>query len=292
MQEHKGQVIKGKMIYYKGKYYIASKEGYLSHDKWKTKGGNDYYCQSDCSVLTNAWKQKDGKWGYCDASGKLCKDWIIVNNSKNLVKCINPNQKASFYTSCSAKVNGQLFWFDSNGYRINNAYNQVKALNSKYGPKYLECDRINGIVTAYTDSSKTIPIRSFRCSVGLESTPTPTVTRKLKRYNRWQELMGPSWGQYATHFAGISFIHSVAGSAPNPYAMPASAYDRLGYPASHGCIRMCVADAKWIYDLCDGSTMKCYDGTYIADDAMKGPLGKPPLTPRTGSNYDPTDPSI
>ena len=41
------------------------------------------------------------------------------------------------------------------------------------------------------------------------------------------------------------------------------------------------------------SVIYIFDGAYKADDALKGPLGKKPLTPLRGAgNYDPTDPAV
>ena len=56
--------------------------------------------------------------------------------------------------------------------------------------------------------------------------------------------MGPSWGQYGTHVDGAGqggiFVHSVACGQANSYNLPAVEYNKLGSPASHGCIRTCV----------------------------------------------------
>ena len=58
-------------------------------------------------------------------------------------------------------------------------------------------------------------------------------------------------------------------------------------------IRTCVADAKWVYENCNGASISIIDGQYKADDAMKGPLGKKALTPLRGAaNFDPTDPAV
>ena len=72
------------------------------------------------------------------------------------------------------------------------------------------------------------------------------------------------------------------------YALPASTYNRLGSPASAGCIRMTVADAKWIYDYTStGNTVKVNKG----NSKKPGPLGKAP-TITSNVNYDPTDPAV
>ena len=100
-------------------------------------------------------------------------------------------------------------------------------------------DKTNGVMTVYTDSSKKIPVKTIRVSVGLAATPTWDGTYRLSRSLRWQPLMGPSWGQYGTHVDGCGqggiFIHSVAGATKSVYNLPAGEYLKLGQPASHGC---------------------------------------------------------
>ena len=110
--------------------------------------------------------------------------------------------------------------------------------------------------------------------------------------------MGPSWGQYGTHVDGCGqggiFIHSVAGSTRSVYNLPAGEYLKLGNPASHGCIRTCVADAKWVYENCNGATIHIYSsGKYSNTESFKGPLGRRPLaTFRGNGSFDPTDPEV
>jgi hypothetical protein len=110
--------------------------------------------------------------------------------------------------------------------------------------------------------------------------------------------MGPSYGQYgcfitiASNGIGI-YTHSVAGGSQSVYALPTASYDKLGTAASHGCMRLCVADAKWIYDNCNGAKIKIFDGTYQSQECDKGPLGRNPLVQRFGSGtFDPTDPEV
>ena len=63
-------------------------------------------------------------------------------------------------------------------------------------------------------------------------------------------------------------------------------YNQLGTTASAGCVRLTVADAKWIYDNCEiGTLIEIYE----EDDP--GPLGKPEaIKLPEGSGWDPTDP--
>ena len=184
-------------------------------------------------------------------------------------------------------INGVNYRFDKYGNRVNDRTSEFKRSNY-----YLECDRVNGVMTIYTDSSKKTPIKTIRVSVGLPETPTKVGTFKITRADRWQLLMGPSWGQYGSHVVNGIYIHSVASGQPNGNNLPAGEYLKLGNPASHGCIRCCVADAKWIWENCNGSTIRVFDGKYKSDECFKGPLGRNPLTPLRGSGtFDPTDPN-
>jgi lipoprotein-anchoring transpeptidase ErfK/SrfK len=228
---------------------------------------------------------------------------VIVDASANKVRYLNPDAKG--YVKNTYKIiDGVRYYFDSDGYRVSDLTSYypsnwksdpvlVKIHNGSYAPYYLECDKTNGVITIYTGSDKTIPVRTVRTSVGKASTPTPSGTYTMTRSLRWQPLMGPSWGQYGTHVVNGIYIHSVAGSAANLYSLPTYSYDILGTPASHGCMRVCVADAKWIYENCSGATIRIFDGTYQSQECNKGPLGRKPLVKRYGSgNFDPTDPAV
>ena len=232
-----------------------------------------------------------------------------TNSSLILLMRSAPNQEGSFIETSQgamfqltsgdylkngwAKIKNQIYYFDKNGYRINDVTNIYK---SGYT---VEVDRINGVMTIYADANRTIPVKTIRVSVGNPGTDTPTGRYKLTRYSRWQALMGPSWGQYGTHVDGAGqggiFVHSIACGSANSYNLPVSAYLKLGSPASHGCIRTCVADAKWVYENCNGSTIYIFDGTYKSDEVFKGPLGRRAITPlkgiKNGGYYDPTDPA-
>lgn len=134
-----------------------------------------------------------------------------------------------------------------------------------------------------------IPVKRFACSVGLPATPTPTGTyRTLAKY-RWHELMGPSYGQYCTRIVGGILFHSVAGANMTSYNLNPAEYNRLGSPASHGCVRLCVRDAKWIYDNC-----KIGMQVTIYDSSNPGPLGQGEVYRITdpSQNWDPTDPNV
>ena len=150
----------------------------------------------------------------------------------------------------------------------------------------IQVNKGTNVVTVYDSNNK--PYKAFVCSTGWA---TPLGTYQLKERYRWHELDGPCWGQYCTRITGNILFHSVFYNTINdPSNLSVTAYNKLGTTASHGCVRLAVADAKWIYDNCSlGTTVKIIYGTSKND-----PLGKPTaqkLDPYTKYRWDPTDPS-
>ena len=132
-------------------------------------------------------------------------------------------------------------------------------------------------------------VKAMLCSIG-GATPR-SGTYKLKYRWSWLGLQGDVYGQYATQITGNILFHSV------PYtrkydnsSLEYWEYDKLGTNASLGCIRLTVANAKWIYDNCQTGTLVTF-----YSDSNPGPLGKPSEKKISGvelcRDWDPTDPA-
>lgn len=158
-------------------------------------------------------------------------------------------------------------------------------------PYYIKINRQQNCVTVYALDSKgkyTKPVKAFACSVGVNNA-TPTGTFSIPAKYRWHTLMGGVYGQYCSRIHGGVLFHSVFYSSQDPSRLAYNSYNRLGQTASHGCVRLNVEDAKWIYDNCPVGTK-----VTIYDSKDPGPLGKPtPVRIDVNSPYrgwDPTDP--
>ncbi len=154
-------------------------------------------------------------------------------------------------------------------------------------PYYIKVNKQQNTVTVYERDKKgeyTIPVKSMVCSVGAA---TPLGVYKTPIKYRWKLLMGDVWGQYSTRIVGGILFHSVWYYKMDASTLSATQYNKLGTTASHGCVRLTVADAKWIYDNCPiGTTVEIYN------DKNPGPLGKPEAVKLpVGTGWDPTDPS-
>lgn len=158
-------------------------------------------------------------------------------------------------------------------------------------PYYIKINRQQNCVTVYAldkNGKYTKPVKAFACSVGVNNA-TPTGTFSIPAKYRWHVLMGNVYGQYCSRIHGGVLFHSVFYSEKDPSKLAYNSYNRLGQSASHGCVRLNVADAKWIYDNCPVGTK-----VTIYDSKDPGPLGKPStIKIDTSSPYrgwDPTDP--
>ena len=197
---------------------------------------------------------------------------------------------------------------------LTDVLNLEKSSSSHTNKFYIEINRAASAVTIYYYNEETgkydIPVKTCSVSVGAD-TWTNAGTSGLHEHSSYTPLgtysictNGQSvkytlkpmhepdgstvYARWATHFVGNVYFHSIAVGAQSHYALPASTFNRLGSPASAGCIRMTVADAKWIYDYTStGNTVKVNKG----NSKKPGPLGKAP-TITSNVNYDPTDPAV
>jgi len=123
----------------------------------------------------------------------------------------------------------------------------------------------------------TIHLKSFLCSTGTKSNPSGVGTYVLSgRTARWCffSKWGGSKAQYWTKIDEEIAFHSLIYADYDEMTLKTSSYDALGSRASHGCIRLTVADAKWIYDNCGKGTM-----VIIHEDGEKDPELKAAIQP-------------
>ena len=176
------------------------------------------------------------------------------------------------------------------------AVSVVFGTDSTYVSQHDYCIAVNratNTVTIYgKDSSGTYndPVKAMCCSVGKAGHETPVGTYKIALKYAWLKMVDDSYGQYACQFYQSWWIHSVTYYTQDKSNIEYDEYNKLGTAASLGCVRLCVADAKWIYDNCgEGTIVKIFDGT-ASDD----PLGKPKAetidTKSANRGWDPTDP--
>ncbi len=130
-------------------------------------------------------------------------------------------------------------------------------------------------------------IKCFTCSVG-KNGRTPNGLYTINKKYRWQLLFGDVYGQYCVRFNGNYLFHSVPYTKQSPNKLQAGEFEKLGSPASKGCIRLCVRDTKWIYD-------NAANGTQVRIISDKNCTVIPESIPELNysaeyKGWDPTDP--
>ena len=163
-------------------------------------------------------------------------------------------------------------------------YDQL--LSAQY-PYKLEVVRNQCTVLVYgldKSGDYSILYHAFVCGPG-QTTPIGTFRTPFKA--AWHPLQG-CWGQYCTQITGNYLFHSSPYNSPNKNDLSYRLYNQLGTVCSHGCVRLTVADAKWIYDNCPlGTTVSIYNASSL-------PVPKPSApwldTSSPNRGWDPTDP--
>lgn len=188
-------------------------------------------------------------------------------------------------------IDGLKYYFDSNGALVQNV-DGILGPRSSY---YLTVNCATNTIMVYAQDipggAYNIPVKAITCSTGLSGTPTIQGDFIVRRFARWGTLMGPCYGQYCSQISGNYLFHScwyyINGDATS---LGVNQYNMLGNNASHGCVRLSVADALWIFNNCDGSTV------HIFTQAVGAPFDKPStqqaVTLPGGRGYDPTDPAF
>lgn len=290
------QIVKGKKTKlgtYKAKA-SSNKKNYSVKVKNESKGTFEVR-----AFATSAWKSR-----------------LLLKKTKFKLKKSDLGKNGWYYE----KYKGKKYKF----YYINNEKQtdltkilKLKKSSSSHQNKfYIEVNRAACVVTIYMYNDETnkydIPVKTCSVCVGSDiwtvagtgglhekSAYTPIGTYSVctngqsVKYTMkpMHEPDGSTvYARWATHIVGNVYFHSIAVGTQSHYALPAVTYNKLGRPASAGCIRMAVADAKWIYDYTStGNTIKIVKGS----TKKPGPLGKAKtIKVKGGINYDPTDPGV
>ena len=137
---------------------------------------------------------------------------------------------------------------------------------------YILLDLNNQIVTVFErdeEGEYTKIVRRFLCSSGRtdideedpedEATPTPRGIWKIGGRERFGKFanFGGEYARYWVQIVGSIFFHSVLFGDRTVNSLKRSAYGNIGSNVSHGCVRLYVEDAKWLYYYaCPGTTIE------------------------------------
>ena len=271
-----------------GKRYYFDPAKQYHGARWETTiDGKFYYFDTDCSMYTGliTWN-RDGSKSFFGSNGVMASGWqswrgkryYISPSTMRAVKWEQTIDGKSYYfdTDCSMHVgwlrwnsDGKYSYFESNGVQCYGS----KRINGIYynfgsgGRVSVNWDRANMASTAQGYSSNTnylilvnttihkvsiyqgergnwTEVKYWTCTNGAPRTPTVKGTFIVQ--NRGKSFGSGYTCWYWTQFYGNYLFHSVL---YNPGSMSSIQDGRLGIAASHGCVRLDIANAKWIYDV-------------------------------------------
>ena len=161
------------------------------------------------------------------------------------------------------------------------------------------------LVSFHGENGEWIEDRIMICSSG-RSGSNATPVGRYTIYERYEyKLLGSEeedtlcFGFWACRFYKGHLFHSVPISYDAGYDKAKGhrmtnmrSYQKLGTAVSHGCVRLTVADAKYIYDLSGFYTVNVWVTKDRGPTPPKPPaiLWTEPYTNRQGYGWDPTDP--
>lgn len=156
------------------------------------------------------------------------------------------------------------------------AYAMDELKNTDPDKYYILLDLKNQIVTVFEKDENgeyTKVVRRFICTTGKSGTgavdpetgekdegmPTPKGIWKIGGHERFGEFTAfrGTYAQYWTQIVDGNYFHSIMYSKQDVNTLQSGAFRSLGNNVSHGCVRLYVEDAKWLYYYaCPGTTIK------------------------------------
>ncbi len=258
------------------KYYLDKSTGVMQFG-WFTYNNNKYYLNPNKSASTygaamTGWAKIDGSYYYFNNDGTMKTGWLIDNGKKYYL-----NTKTGKMLTGKQKINGVTYNFGTSG-GISMKISDIS------GDWVVKVNRKKCFVVVYKGTTE---IKAFVCSTAKDGVSTPTGTFSILDKLYWHELQGPTWGQYCSHITSSILFHSVPNTQyRNPYSLETWEYNKLGSPASAGCIRLSVMHAKWLFDNVPIGTK-----VVVSDSVAEPKQVTIEWPPKQAANkyYDPTD---
>ena len=231
-------------IYVDGSWYHMAGSGAMQTG-WLWKGGRWYYLNGS-GAMAEGWKKLSGTWYYLNpGSGTMATGWLQLGKTWYFL------DSSGAMVTGRRTINGRTSIFGGNG--AWRGYEQIESLFTEWAQP--ESSSTNWLILVDTKRCKVGIFwgskgnwqlqRMMDCAPGKASTPT-TKGRFTVGSKGYYFDSGAARCFYFTQFSGNYLFHSVL-YYQNP--RPTSIMDgRVGMGLSHGCVRLKLENAKWIYN--------------------------------------------
>ncbi|RNL38385.1 L,D-transpeptidase family protein [Paraeggerthella hongkongensis] len=200
-----------------GTWFLLGSDGAMKTG-WQKLGGTWYYLH-DSGAMATGWLKLSDTWYYLESSGAMATGWRTIG--------------------------GISYYFDSSGAWVSSDARMTNLAQQFHSntPWLIMIDTTNCMLGVFKGSAGNwTSVSSWPCSPGKASTPTVLgeYTVGLKGYSFGSGFTCYWW----TQFYGDYLIHSEV-YYQNTFTWMEGT---MGVPGSHGCIRLPIDQAKWIYD--------------------------------------------
>ena len=247
----------------------------MVQNDWKKVKNIWYYFDNNGAMMTG-WQKVDDTWYYLNSNGSMAKGWIKVKNVWYYLD--NSGAMATGWQ----KINGYWYYFYRNkdshggiegvmaantkidGYTLSASGVMKPTANSQMALKAQAYSSSTGYLILVNRATCQVgiftgktgfwnQIKSWSCSPGASSSPTVAGTFRVGGKGYYFDS-GSARCYWYTQFYGNYLFHSVL------YNKNGTLMDgRLGMHLSHGCVRLQIDNAKWIYNnIPRGTTVVVY----------------------------------
>lgn len=256
---YSGQSVRGwKLVSGQWYYMNPSNNNIMVSGGWYKVGNLWYYFNGNGSMATG-WLYLNGLWYYLGTDGSARTGWMLIGGGWDyFYKANDPNGGKECAMARNVTING---WrLSSSGAMVlpealkMHERAQIYSSSTNY---LILVDRAACKVGIYTGKAGFWNQTKFwSCSPGKPSTPTVAGTFKVGIKGYYFDS-GSSRCFWYTQFRGNYLFHSVL---YRKTSKPSQIIDgRIGMQLSHGCVRLDINNAKWIYDnIPQGTTVVVY----------------------------------
>lgn len=224
-----------------GTWYLLSGSGAMQTG-WNNVGGT-WYLMGSSGAMRTGWAWDGSAWYYLESWGGMHAGWLSLNGTWYFL-----DYDSGYMHTGWTWAGGQYYWFNEDGSlgSVDCTWRDMFQWAQSYysSTNWLMLTDTSGCRTAiyYGRHGAWRPVKEWICSPGAPA--TPTVTGEFTVTGKGYSFGNGFTCYYYTQFYGDYLYHSVLYYQNSFRVMDG----RLGMHLSHGCVRLDIDNAKWIYD--------------------------------------------